>query len=98
MSKTTIKPLQDRVLVERSEPVTVTSGGIIIPDSSQEKSMEGVIIAVGEGKKDEAGKLHPLDVKVGDKILFAKWGGTEVKIGDKEYLLMKESDILAKFV
>ncbi|AEI89467.1 MAG: co-chaperone GroES [Candidatus Midichloria mitochondrii] len=90
-----IRPLHDRLLVERGEQETKTAGGIIIPDTAQEKPMQGNVVAVGNGRRDDAGKLHQLDVKVGDKILFAKWGGTEVKIDGKEYLIMKESDILA---
>ncbi|MFI4984333.1 MAG: co-chaperone GroES [Rickettsiales bacterium] len=91
----TIRPLHDKVLVERIKQELKTKGGIIIPDNAQEKPVEGKIIAVGNGTRDENGKVHPLDVKKGDKVLFAKWGGTEVKIDGKEYLIMKESDILA---
>ncbi|MDJ1257547.1 MAG: co-chaperone GroES [Candidatus Midichloria sp.] len=90
-----IRPLHDRILVERGEQETKTASGIIIPDTAQEKPMQGNVIAVGNGRRDDTGKLHQLDVKVGDKILFAKWGGTEIKIDGKEYLIMKESDILA---
>lgn len=90
-----IRPLHDRVLVERVESEQKTSSGIIIPDSAQEKPMEGKVVAVGNGFRDESGKVHALEVKKGDRILFAKWGGTEVKISGKEYLIMKESDILA---
>lgn len=90
-----IKPLHDRVLVERLEQEEKTAGGIIIPDTAKEKPMQGVIRAVGSGIKSEDGKVTPLDVKVGDTILFAKWGGTEVKYDGVEYLIMKESDILA---
>ncbi|WP_165379541.1 co-chaperone GroES [Rickettsiales endosymbiont of Peranema trichophorum] len=90
-----IKPLQDRVLVERKEEEHKSTGGIIIPDTAQEKPMQGKVIAVGAGTKDDKGQVHPLEVKVGDVILFAKWGGTEIKIDGKEYLIMKESDILA---
>lgn len=90
-----IKPLHDRVLVERIEAETKTKGGIIIPDTAQEKPIEGVVAAVGEGNRDDSGKrIHP-DVKAGDRILFTKWGGTEIKIDGKELLIMKESDILA---
>lgn len=92
---TNIRPLHDRVLVERLEQEHKTSGGIIIPDTAKEKPMEGKVVSVGKGIRDESGKIHPLDVKKGDKILFAKWGGTEVKLNNKEYLIMKESDILA---
>jgi len=72
-----------------------TSSGIIIPDNAQEKPMEGIVVAAGSGTRDEAGKVHPLEVKQGDKVLFAKWGGTEIKLDGQEYLIMKESDILA---
>ena len=90
-----IKPLHNNVLVERVEAETKTAGGIIIPDTAKEKPSEGKVIAVGSGTKDENGKITPLDVKVGDKVLFAKWGGTEIKIDGKDLLIMKESDILA---
>lgn len=90
-----IRPLHDRVLVERLEAESKTAGGIIIPDNAKEKPAEGKIIAVGNGNRDEAGKLVALDVKVGDKVLFAKWGGTEVKVDGKELIILKESDILA---
>ncbi len=90
-----IRPLHDRVLVERVEQEQKSAGGIIIPDTAKEKPMEGKVIAVGSGNRDENGKVQPLDVKKGDKILFAKWGGTEIKLDGKEYLIMKESDILA---
>lgn len=90
-----IKPLHNNVLVERVEAETKTAGGIIIPDAAKEKPSEGKIIAVGSGTKDENGKTIPLDVKVGDKVLFAKWGGTEIKIDGKDLLIIKESDILA---
>ena len=88
------QPLHDRVLVERLEEENKTKSGIIIPDTAKEKPMEGKVIAIGSGIKDDKGNVSPLDVKVGTKILFAKWGGTEVKLDDKEYLIMKESDIL----
>lgn len=90
-----IRPLSDRVLVERIEQEEKTSSGIIIPDTAKEKPMEGRIVATGSGARDENGKIQPLEVKKGDRVLFAKWGGTEVKLGNKEYLIMKESDILA---
>jgi chaperonin GroES len=90
-----IRPLHDRVLVERVQQEEKSAGGIIIPDTAQEKPMEGNVVAVGNGSRDESGRVSPLDVKVGDKILFAKWGGTEIKVDGKEYLIMKESDILA---
>lgn len=88
------RPLHDRVLVRRVEQEQKTSGGIIIPDTAKEKPMKGEVIAVGSGVRTEDGKVHPLDVKVGDQILFGKWSGTEVKMDGEEYLVMKESDIL----
>jgi len=88
------KPLHDRVLVKRVESDEKTAGGIIIPDTAQEKPMEGEVLEVGSGARDEIGKLVPLDVKKGDKILFGKWSGTEVKMNGEEYLIMKESDIM----
>jgi len=90
-----VKPLHDRVLVERTESEEKTAGGIIVPDSAKEKPQEGRVIAAGNGTKKEDGTVIPLDVKQGDKILFAKWSGTEIKINGKELLIMKESDILA---
>ena len=91
---TSIRPLHDRVIVERVEQEEKTAGGIIIPGTAQEKPMEGIVIAVGNGTRDEQGKVHPLDVKAGDRILFGKWSGTEVKLDGKDYLVMKESDIM----
>ena len=88
------KPLHDRVLVQRLEQENKTSSGIIIPDTAKEKPMQAIVIAVGSGIKDNKGNVSPLEVKIGDKILFAKWGGTEVKLEGIEYLIMKESDIL----
>jgi chaperonin GroES len=88
------RPLHDRVVVRRVESEEKTAGGIIIPDTAKEKPQEGEIIAVGPGGRDEAGKLIPLDVKVGDRILFGKWSGTEVKIDGEDYLIMKESDVM----
>ena len=88
------RPLHDRVLVRRIEAEEKTKGGIIIPDTVKEKPMEGEVIAVGTGTRDEQGKVHPLDVKAGDRVLFGKWSGTEVKIDDEELLIMKESDIM----
>ena len=88
------KPLHDRVVVERLDSDEKTSGGIIIPDSAQEKPMQGEIIAVGNGARDDSGKIVPLDVKAGDTVLFGKWSGTEVKIDNEDYLIMKESDIM----
>lgn len=90
-----IRPLHDRVLVKRIEEEEKTAGGIIIPDSAKEKPTRGKVIAVGKGARDESGKNIPLDVKKGDIVLFAKWGGTEIKIGNEELLIMKESDIMA---
>ena len=94
MAKTKFRPLHDRVVVRRITALEKTKGGIIIPDSAQEKPSEGEIIAVGPGGRDESGKLVPLDVKAGDRVLFGKWSGTEVKIDGKELLIMKESDIM----
>ena len=88
------KPLHDRVLVRRVESDQKTAGGIIIPDTAQEKPMEGEVLETGSGARDEVGKLVPLDVKIGDKILFGKWSGTEVKMNGEDYLIMKESDIM----
>ena len=88
------RPLHDRVVVKRAEAETRTTGGIIIPDTAGEKPQQGDVIAVGPGGRDEVGKLIPIDIKKGDKILFGKWSGTEVKIDGKELLIMKESDIM----
>ena len=88
------RPLHDRVVVKRLESEEKTKGGIIIPDTAKEKPQEGEIIAVGPGGRDENGKLTPLDVKAGDKVLFGKWSGTEVKIDGQDLLIMKESDIM----
>ena len=88
------RPLVERVLVKRVEEEEKTRGGIIIPDTAKEKPQEGEVIAVGPGARDESGKLQPLDVKAGDRILFGKWSGTEVKLEGKDLLIMKESDIL----
>jgi chaperonin GroES len=88
------RPLHDRVVVRRVTADEKTAGGIIIPDTAQEKPQEGEVIAIGPGGRDEAGKLIPIDLKVGDHVLFAKWSGSEVKIDGKELLIMKESDIL----
>ena len=88
------RPLHDRVVVKRLEGEEKTKGGIIIPDSAKEKPQEGKIVAVGPGARDESGKLVPLDVKAGDRILFGKWSGTEVKVDGEDLLIMKESDIL----
>ena len=88
------RPLHDRVVLKRVEEDTKTTGGIIIPETAQEKPMQGEIIAVGPGARDESGKVVALDVKKGDHVLFGKWSGTEVKIDGTEYLIMKESDIM----
>ena len=88
------KPLHDRVLVEREESDEKSAGGIIIPDTAKEKPMQGKIIAVGSGSKDEQGKVTPLDAKAGDTILFGKWSGTEIKLDGTDYIIMKESDIM----
>jgi chaperonin GroES len=88
------RPLHDRVVVKRIDAEEKSSGGIIIPDSAKEKPSQGEVIAVGPGGRDEAGKLVPLDVQVGNRVLFGKWSGTEVKIDGVEYLIMKESDIM----
>jgi chaperonin GroES len=90
-----LRPLHDRVLVKRLDSEAKTAGGIIIPDTAKEKPMEGKVVAVGSGARDETGKVQKLDVKKGDKILFGKWSGTEVKVDGQELLIMKESDILA---
>jgi chaperonin GroES len=90
----TFRPLHDRVVVRRVEEETKTKGGIIIPDTAKEKPQQGEVIAVGPGARDESGKLVPLDVKLGDRVLFGKWSGTEIKINGEDVLIMKESDIL----
>ena len=94
MAKTQFRPLHDRVVVRRIDAEQKTKGGIIIPDTAQEKPSQGEIVAVGPGGRDEAGKLIPIDLKAGDKVLFGKWSGTEVKIDGEELLIMKESDIM----
>jgi chaperonin GroES len=88
------RPLHDRVVVRRIDAEAKTAGGIIIPDTAKEKPSQGEIVAVGPGGRDENGKLIPIDVRTGDRVLFGKWSGTEVKIDDVEYLIMKESDIM----
>ena len=90
-----VRPLHDRILVERLEEKEVKKGGIIIPDTAKEKPQEGKVVAVGTGKVNDDGKKVPLDVKAGDKILFGKYSGSEVKIDDKEYLILREEDVLA---
>jgi chaperonin GroES len=94
MAKTKFRPLHDRVVVRRIEADNKSAGGIIIPDTAKEKPQEGEIIAVGPGGRDESGKLIPIDVKTGDRVLFGKWSGTEVKLDGEELLIMKESDIM----
>jgi len=94
MAKMKFRPLHDRVVVRRVNAEEKTAGGIILPDTAQEKPSEGEIVAVGSGARDEAGKLVPLDVKAGDIILFGKWSGTEVKINGEDLLIMKESDVM----
>jgi chaperonin GroES len=88
------RPLHDRVVLKRVQAEEKTSGGIIIPDTAQEKPQQGEVVAVGPGGRDEAGKLIPIDLKTGDRVLFGKWSGTEVKIDGVEYLIMKESDVM----
>jgi len=88
------RPLHDRVLVRRTEAEEKTAGGIIIPDTAKEKPQEGEVVAAGSGAKSEDGKITPLDVKAGDKVLFGKWSGTEVKVNGEDLIIMKESDIL----
>ena len=94
MASTNFRPLHDRVVVRRVESEEKTKGGIIIPDTAKEKPSQGEVVAVGPGGRDEAGKLVPLDLKVGDRVLFGKWSGTEVKIDNVDLLIMKESDIM----
>ena len=94
MATTNFRPLHDRVVVRRLESEEKTAGGIIIPDTAKEKPQEGEVVAVGPGARDENGKLVALDVKAGDRILFGKWSGTEVKLNGKDLLIMKESDIM----
>src|SRR5271167_111348 len=94
MAKTKFRPLHDRIVVRRITAEEKTKGGIIIPDTAQEKPSQGEVIAVGPGGRDEAGKLIPIDLKTGDKVLFGKWSGTEVKLDGQDLLIMKESDIM----
>ncbi|KQQ81230.1 MULTISPECIES: co-chaperone GroES [Aureimonas] len=94
MANVNFRPLHDRVVVRRVESEAKTAGGIIIPDTAKEKPQEGEIVAVGAGARDETGKVNPLEVKAGDRILFGKWSGTEIKLGGEDLLIMKESDIL----
>ena len=92
------RPLHDRVVVRRTDSETKTAGGIIIPDTAAEKPQQGEVLAVGPGARDEAGKLIPIDLKMGDRVLFGKWSGTEVKIDGQELLIMKESDVMGVLV
>jgi chaperonin GroES len=92
------RPLHDRIVIKRIEAEARSAGVIIIPDTAQEKPQQGEVVAIGPGGRDEAGKLIPVDVKAGDRVLFGKWSGTEVKIDDHEYLIMKESDIMGVLV
>ena len=92
------RPLHDRVVVKRIEAEEKTAGGIIIPDTAKEKPQQGEVVAVGPGGRDEAGKLVPIDLQAGDRVLFGKWSGTEVKIDGTEYLIMKENDIMGVLV
>ncbi len=94
MSKLNFRPLHDRIVVKRLDAEEKTAGGIIIPDSAKEKPSQGEVLAVGSGARDESGKLVPLDVKAGDRVLFGKWSGTEVKIDGQDLLIMKESDVM----
>jgi chaperonin GroES len=94
MAKTNFRPLHDRVVVKRIDAEEKTKGGIIIPDSAKEKPQEGRVVAAGPGGRDEAGKLIPIDIKSGDRVLFGKWSGTEIKLDGEELLIMKESDIM----
>ena len=94
MAKTKFRPLHDRVVVKRIDAENKTKGGIIIPDSAKEKPSEGEVVAVGPGGRDESGKLIPIDIKAGDRVLFGKWSGTEVRLDGEELLIMKESDIM----
>jgi chaperonin GroES len=94
MAKLKFRPLHDRVVVKRINPEAKTKGGIIIPDTAREKPQQGEVVAVGPGGRDEAGKLIPIDIKSGDKVLFGKWSGTEVVLDGEEFLIMKESDVM----
>ena len=88
------RPLHDRVVVRRTDADEKTAGGIIIPDTAKEKPMEGEVVAVGPGARDESGRIHPLDVKKGDRVLFGKWSGSEIKLDGEDLMIMKESDIM----
>jgi len=89
-----LRPMQDRIIVKRVDEETKTAGGIFIPDTAKEKPQQGEVVAVGKGKKTEDGKIIPMDVKVGDKVLFGKYSGTEIKLEGQDYLIMREDDIL----
>ena len=89
-----LRPLHDRVLIRRVEQEAKTTGGIIVPDTAQEKPMEGEVLAVGPGARGEDGKVHPLDVRAGDRVVFGKWSGTEVRLDGEELMIMKESDVM----
>ncbi len=95
MAKLKIRPLGDRVVIEPSEAEEKTKGGIILPDTAKEKPQEGKVVAAGKGKTDESGKIIPMEVKVGDKVLYGKYSGTEITIDEKEYIILREEDILA---
>jgi chaperonin GroES len=92
------RPLHDRIVIKRIEAEAKSAGGILIPDTAKEKPQQGEVVAVGPGGRDESGKLIPVDVKAGDRVLFGKWSGTEVKIDDEDYLIMKESDVMGVLV
>ena len=92
------RPLHDRIVIKRIEAEAKSAGGIIIPDTVKEKPQQGEVVAVGPGGRDESGKLVPIDLKAGDRVLFGKWSGTEVKIDDEDYLIMKESDVMGVLV
>jgi chaperonin GroES len=92
------RPLHDRIVIKNIEAEAKSAGGIIIPDTAKEKPQEGEVVAVGPGGRDDTGKLVPIDIKVGDRVLFGKWSGTEVKIDDDEYLIMKEGDVMGVLV
>jgi len=95
MRPMSIRPLHDRILIKRLEEETKTAGGLIIPDTAKEKPIQARVVAVGSGKRDKDGKVHPLEVKAGDRVLFAKYSGTEVKIDGEEHLILREDDLLA---
>ncbi|MFN5540038.1 MAG: co-chaperone GroES [Candidatus Melainabacteria bacterium] len=95
-AKTKLVPVEDRIVVEKHEPEEKTSGGILIPDSAKEKPQQALVIAVGPGKRDDKGNLIPVDIKVGEKILYPKYSGTEIKLDGNEYLILRATDVLAK--